>query len=239
VIICNSHKFIYLHLHKCGGTSVELALEPAMQWSDLMLGSTRTGEAINDYYAVRFGLNKHSSLADVERVCGPALLDACHLFTTVRHPVDRACSLYNYLAGIEGQIRQRFGVTREGLQQQYQELRAKEPILEWFAMQAFVRSADFSSFIRDRRLADDPGFQLQVNSLRTPSGKWAVEVFRLEDELGDLERMLSERTGMDIRVPRANASSSKVVQPRDIPSSDAAFLHERFHEDFRLFGYDD
>src|SRR5215469_1250703 len=97
MIISHSRKFIFVHIHKTAGTSVEIGLDPWLSWDDVVLGSTPRGQAINNTYHARFGLNKHSSIAEIERVCGKQLVDGCFTFATVRHPVSRLCSLYNFV----------------------------------------------------------------------------------------------------------------------------------------------
>ena len=47
MIICHSRKYVFIHIHKTGGTSVESALEPTLHWNDLLLGSTPFGEVAN------------------------------------------------------------------------------------------------------------------------------------------------------------------------------------------------
>src|ERR671918_1169665 len=59
-IVCRSRKFIFVHLHKCGGTSVEQAFAPHARWNDLVIGSTFWGELLQPLYKRRYGLTKHS-----------------------------------------------------------------------------------------------------------------------------------------------------------------------------------
>src|SRR5258708_2149793 len=100
MIISHSRRFIFVHIHKTGGTSVELALDKFLSWNDLVLGGSPLGEAMNDTYRERYGLDKHSSVAEIDQVCGPQLSSRYTVLATVRHPLNRLCSLYNFVGTI-------------------------------------------------------------------------------------------------------------------------------------------
>ena len=95
--ICNSKKFIFIHLHKCGGTSVERSLDDIMQWNDIMLGSTKYGESVQSQYNDKFGIFKHSSALKTKDLVGDEIWDQYFTFSVVRHPIDRIVSYYSYL----------------------------------------------------------------------------------------------------------------------------------------------
>src|SRR5215469_11368082 len=98
MIISHSRQFTFVHIHKAGGTSVERALDQHLAWNDLILGGSPLGEKIQAPYSARFGLNKHSTVSDIERVCGSRYIEEFYLFALVRHPVARLCSIYNFVA---------------------------------------------------------------------------------------------------------------------------------------------
>ena len=51
IMILGKHKhFIFIHLEKCGGTSVENALAPYLLWDDIIMGSTHFGEQLQAFY---------------------------------------------------------------------------------------------------------------------------------------------------------------------------------------------
>src|SRR5580692_11513231 len=100
MIISQSRRFVFIHIHKAGGTSVEFGLAPYLAWNDIILGSTPLGEAMNIPYNAQYQLNKHSSISDVERVCGTETIADYYVFSVVRHPLDRLCSLYNFVGSI-------------------------------------------------------------------------------------------------------------------------------------------
>ena len=103
MIISRSKNFIYIHLEKCGGTSIENALEPYLAWDDIIFGSTEFGTAIQvahmkraiKYPSHMMALSKHSNAHQIKEYLGEEY-DSMYKFTTVREPVDLVYSLYFY-----------------------------------------------------------------------------------------------------------------------------------------------
>ena len=104
MILSASKEFIFIHLEKCGGTSVESALEPYLAWYDMIIGSTEFGEELQGLYTKRFGtetlrkemLWKHSTAHDIHAFVGPDQWDLFKKFSIVRDPVQLVISLYNF-----------------------------------------------------------------------------------------------------------------------------------------------
>lgn len=102
MIVSASREFIFIHLEKCGGTSVETALEPHLEWSDIVLGSTDFGEAYQQLLHNRFGVKevrqnmlwKHSTAQDIRAFVGPEIWNDFTKISVVREPVDLVKSLY-------------------------------------------------------------------------------------------------------------------------------------------------
>jgi hypothetical protein len=103
MIISKSKNFIFIHLEKCGGSSVEMALEPYLAWDDLILGSTQFGTTMQVALVNRYGseysknkiLSKHSTAQDIKEYLGESY-DSMYKFTIVRNPIDLVTSLYFY-----------------------------------------------------------------------------------------------------------------------------------------------
>ena len=102
MIISASREFIFIHLEKCGGTSVETAIEPYLHWSDIIIGSTNFGESYQQLLHNRFGVNevrqnmlwKHSNAHDIYAFVGPEIWNSFTKISVVREPVDLIKSLY-------------------------------------------------------------------------------------------------------------------------------------------------
>lgn len=92
MIISYSNNFIYIHLEKTGGTSIEFALDPTLLSDDIIIGSTPRGEASEGKYGT---LWKHSSAQEIKDYLGDQY-DHMYKFSTVRDPQEIMISLYYY-----------------------------------------------------------------------------------------------------------------------------------------------
>jgi hypothetical protein len=102
MIISHSKKFIFIHLEKCGGTSVETALEPLLDWQDIILGSTEFGEKVQEAYFDRYGFDKvkkemlwkHSTAKNIFNTLGKEKWQEYKRLSIVRDPIQLIHSLY-------------------------------------------------------------------------------------------------------------------------------------------------
>jgi len=238
MIICHSRRFIFIHIQKAGGTSIELALDPFLSWSDLILGSSGFGERIDAHYRSRFGLGKHSSVADIERVCGEAILRDYYVFATVRDPLDRLCSLYNYVGSkvYDWAERERIPLG-EAAAHMTKEALTRTPALKWAASRAFIEAATFSRFIRHERLSVAPGFRGQAERLRSQKdGTIRAEFFRLEDAEAWHPQM-QEILGLEFTIPHANRSRLRLMRQDEVSAEDRRYVEARFRDDYGALGY--
>lgn len=103
MIISKSFQFVFIHLEKCGGSSIEIVLEPYIKWDDMILGSTDTGEGLQSMYKYRYGtehmkenmLWKHSDADKIKKYMGNDW-DNYFKFATVRDPEKMLKSFYFY-----------------------------------------------------------------------------------------------------------------------------------------------
>ena len=70
MIVNHSHKFIFVHVPKAAGTSVSELFSKFSAYSDLEVGGTELGEALQNAYKCRFGLTKHSTAEEIRAVVG-------------------------------------------------------------------------------------------------------------------------------------------------------------------------
>lgn len=238
MIICHSRKFIFVHIHKTGGTSIERALDPHLAWNDLILGGSPFGEKIQQPYAKKFGLNKHSTVAEIERVCGRKLVENYYVFALVRHPLSRMCSMYNFVATTLGKWAQQQDIEFEDVARHITPEAAKmKPGLKWASTKAFLRSQNFSEFIRDPQLLQAPGFRAQASCLAGANGgPVKAEALRLEDTLVWLDP-LRRRLGLQFEFGRDNESRTKLVDESAVSANDRAHIESLFRRDYAAFGY--
>jgi hypothetical protein len=235
MIVSPSRGFVFVHLHKAGGTSMEVALEPHLAWNDLLLGSTPFGEAASRHYGPRFGLHKHSSLAEIEKVCGTASVDELYAFALVRHPVDRVRSVYNFVAGILAAWSRRTGIAPDRARAEWEALAPDHPELRWPASRAYLTTEGFGTFIRSPHLGRDLAFRTQLSRLTGTDRR--AEAFRLEAASAAVP-VLCRRLGVAFDLPHLNRSRGELVARDAVPAEDSAWLKERFREDMDAFGYD-
>jgi hypothetical protein len=103
MIISRSRKFVFVHIEKCGGTSVESALSPYLSWDDMILGSTQFGEKIQAFYFNAYGIDnvkqnmlwKHSTIKNIYNNVGHDISDYKKI-AVVRNPIDLVKSLYTF-----------------------------------------------------------------------------------------------------------------------------------------------
>ncbi|MEL7464188.1 MAG: sulfotransferase family 2 domain-containing protein [Pseudomonadota bacterium] len=97
MIVNNSHRFLFIHVPKAAGTSVTRELSRFTTFRDIEVGGTRYGEKVQDMYAARFDLRKHSPAAKIRAKAGPEVWRGYFVFAFVRSPYARAYSLWKFL----------------------------------------------------------------------------------------------------------------------------------------------
>ncbi len=95
-IISNSRGFLFIHVQKCGGSSVESAYARYQRWNDLILGSTPLGERKAAIYKEEFGLHKHSTAAQLVDILGPEVFRGFEVIALVRRPDRIFQSFYKW-----------------------------------------------------------------------------------------------------------------------------------------------
>jgi hypothetical protein len=96
-IINHTHKFIFVHIPKCGGTSVTHFMARFSKYCDLEIGGTPLGQQLESLFFQRHGLRKHSLAKEIKAVVGQETWDRFFKFSFVRNPFSRAVSTYRFL----------------------------------------------------------------------------------------------------------------------------------------------
>src|ERR1700761_6964163 len=183
VVIFNSLKMIFVHIHKAGGSSVEVSLEKVMRWNDIIVGSTDLGELIQQYYNLRFGLEKHSSARSICNAIDGSVWASYFKWATVRSPHDRVASLYRFTASlIEPLLRDSKFPTDGSVDVQNSWLATSEAAQNapwnYPTVRAYLVSRrspkPFSEYLRSPHLDDEPAFQTQSSQLTDSNGRIMV-----------------------------------------------------------------
>lgn len=99
MIISHKHKFIFIHLHKCAGTSITKSLLPYLRQyhlfkKDIIMGCTPKHEILSNTSRQNGSIHKHSTAVDIKNYVGNKIWNNYFIFTFVRNPWDLVLSKY-------------------------------------------------------------------------------------------------------------------------------------------------
>jgi hypothetical protein len=231
-IISNSHRFVFVHLHKCGGSSVETAYQPHARWNDLVLGSTTEGEALQGVYQKLHGLHKHNTAAELaDRL--PEIWDDYWTFSMIRHPAATYESFYRWIHKILSYHGATNDMTLDEVKRRVLAGEVKRPFMAYEVTRPFCRADDFSDFVR--RFSKKSTLGTLFDRLSRGGRLIVNDVFKLEQS-DRLWAALSARAGVAIDPAHANKGSKldDLVWGRE-----AVNLVNDLHAiDYETFGYD-
>jgi len=262
VIISNSKQFIYIHLHKTAGTSIERAINPHLQWNDIILGSTDYGEKNQQVYRQRFHLHKHATGQECLNVVGAAVWDNYFTFATVRNPYSLVVSTFTYAQRILNKAitsghysyKDVLPLIKNGRMTKYRLWRwptlkrskISNRIFQWPIIQALMESGypepSFERYVQLPNTWDDPALKPQWVKLAVKrKGAPCIDldcVVKME-ELSRQWPQLCKKMSIDSKLPHINKSSDgKQWQDYYVSNEITALLENRFAVDFETFGYD-
>ena len=195
MIISNSRKFIFVHLHKCAGTSLTEALRPQLGPNDLVISGSDTDKSpvSEEISHLKTKLSKHSTAEQISQAVGDKLWNSYFTFSFVRHPLDRLVSLYEFLNRVRRNNEPKLGFISSVLSRKRSrslDLYPDAPPWSWKSMQALLTTDDFSGFIRSDVLKKAQDARLQTHSLSDQSGKLLVDfVGKVENLAADWQRV--------------------------------------------------
>jgi hypothetical protein len=92
-----SKNFIFIHLEKCGGTSIEETIKPYLSKEDIRVGGLSPDADQNELnYIKEYNFGKHAIASDIKQNFKKEW-DSMYKFTTVRDPQEMLISLYYYI----------------------------------------------------------------------------------------------------------------------------------------------
>jgi hypothetical protein len=232
-IVCRSRKFIFVHLHKCGGTSVEQAFAPHARWNDLIIGSTFWGEWLQPLYKRRYGLTKHSRASTIRRAVGPQVWSDYWTIALVRHPMRIYESFYDWVAEMADGYMARKDLDRDQFIRFCRTSAFIPSFARWPITHAYADSASFPEFI-ELVLARRLMAETLTDRLSQAGAVIVDEVYRLE-EMDRFWQAFEGRTGLKLERLHANRSKARAHawEPRHVEE-----IHRRFRDDFVNFGYE-
>lgn len=235
MIIANSKRFIFVHLHKCAGSNVTRTLSPGLAWNDIEIGATKLGERIQAPYREKYGLHKHSPARDIRAVVGDRIWDDYFTFAFVRNPYARAVSLYTFIQRLSE-------IKRRGLKRFTRPFSkdADGGFWSWPLTQAYRDSRNFSGFIRHDNFEQAAGSQPQFHALSNDERTETIVDFigrveNFDDDFAEIMRCI----GIKECVPEKKRSSSKQhYQSYYRGKEDYAIITRAFEPDFEFLEYE-
>jgi hypothetical protein len=249
-IISYNHRLIYIHIPKCGGSSVEIEFERGIRWGDFVVGSTRAGEILHAaVFLPLYGIYKHNTAAELKRIIGDEAFSGFELVTTVRDPLTIVESYYKFsktiVSGIASHYqRQQASSVSENyaIAWAVDQIRAgafdNQPLtmplgMMRGAIKAGALASSFEEFLVG--VADDRWHAYLKSRTHDADGSCLVQrILKLESKR-EIEAYFSARLGRQFRLGHANASKMvDTVWPGPLRQ----LFYELLSEDYDTFGYE-
>jgi len=234
-IISNRRKFIFVHVPKCGGTSVERAYARHAKIGDMVIGSTRRGEFLQRYYRRFTGLHKHNSARSLREILGQARWDGYTTAAVVRHPERIMESYYKWADKLVKRHMRRRQIGIEEVRRNLEQDNHLAPFYAWWNVARFIRVDRFQEYVAESLRA---GMTIvTVDFTSDQDGRQVVDhVLRLE-ELDEVTDLLREVTGApDLRIGHDNAGSQ--ISDLEWDARDLQRFREVNREAYTRFGYE-
>jgi hypothetical protein len=233
-IIANSKGFIFVHLHKCGGSSVEQSYQPHSKWNDLILGSTPEGEQLQHIYRKLHGLHKHSPALAIREVVGSETWDRYWTVALVRHPKSIFESFYRMLSRLSQHYMKSTGIDRKTFAADVESGRATAPFTRWGMTKAYARSGSFPEFM-EILFGESPRSMTLTRKISDRQNNFLVQsVFKLEN-IDQFWAEFSDKIGANVERRHTNRGSAVPIE------WDRRHLDEiarRFEVDLKNFSYE-
>ena len=113
-IISNNYNFVFIHIPKCGGSSIEIEFERLAKWGDFVVGSTPQGYKLEKIFSDLFGVDKHTPPGKLKQILGDKWSQYKKV-TIVRHPKKIIESYYKFGKRREKEICRNRKISRKEL----------------------------------------------------------------------------------------------------------------------------
>lgn len=213
MIISRGRNYIFVHVPKTGGTSMALALESRAMKDDILIGDTPKAKRRRrrlQGVKTRGRLWKHATLADIDGLVPPALIEQAFVFTLVRNPWDRIVSYYHWLRCQSFQHPAVALAKRHGF----------SGFLNAPETRASLAAAPYERYVQDAR------------------GREHCSLFIRLENLGQDAAPLWDHLGFDLPVPHVNRSDRHAHYRDHYNDADAAVVADICGRDIARFGYE-
>lgn len=132
-IISENYKLIFIHIPKCGGSSIEREFEKYCKWGDFVIGSTKNGLKLQKITFNLYGLGKHTKPKDLKSILGEKWCQYKKI-AIIRHPRKIIESYYKFGKRRLTEICNNKNVTENTILKHIQERNTKY-VPEWMYLQ--------------------------------------------------------------------------------------------------------
>lgn len=165
-MISHRHRCIFVHIPRCGGSSVEAVLWPRERTaSDLWMGFVEPGR--NRYQS---GGLQHLTAQFIRQEVGDEIFYAYFTFAVVRNPFDKAVSQYAFLRR-RPDLRALLGLSPAAGFKEYLRAIGAVPHVQWMPQHAFIFEGDTLAV---QRIVRFERFETEIGQIFTELGESAA-----------------------------------------------------------------
>ena len=209
LMISHQHRCIFVHIPKCGGTSIENSIWlPGEKRGEQELWMGFVSRYRNKYQT---GGLQHLTARHVRQEVGNTVFNAYYKFTIVRNPFDRIVSQFAYMQQ-RSDLMEYIGMTPDTEFKKYLDLISRKLHVQWMPQCEFIFDSD------DSPMVDFIG--------------------RLENIDLDAKKIF-KTIGLDSpdRVPRVKRSKRGMTCDYFLDTETVEMVADMFSDDIRLLGY--
>ena len=246
-IISTNHNFVFIHIPKCGGTSIEVVFERYVRWGDFVIGSSQKGEILHQQvFNKLYGLHKHSTAVEIRNILTPRVFDAMEVVAVVRNPIKIVESYYKFSKlvhnWIAGHFQNRMPNKNFAMAQLHVLKLLRTDSLDTTGLfdvvnllngtiKAGIVSETFEEFVTC--VADDRWVDYMSRYTFDGTQKLATRLIHLEDR-DAIESYFQKKVGQSFSLELHNASPDLNIHwPRDIKNT----YYEKMDREYQRFDY--